>query len=33
MVLAFPSFVLALVFVAVLGPSLSVLVVALVLQW
>jgi peptide/nickel transport system permease protein len=33
MVLAFPSFVLALVFVAVLGPTLSVLVVALGLRF
>jgi peptide/nickel transport system permease protein len=33
MVLAFPSFVLALVFVAVLGPTLSVLVVALSLRF
>jgi peptide/nickel transport system permease protein len=32
-ILAFPSFVLALVFVAVLGPSLSVLVVALGLRF
>jgi peptide/nickel transport system permease protein len=33
MVLAFPSFVLALVFVAVLGPTLDVLVVALSLRF
>jgi peptide/nickel transport system permease protein len=33
MILAFPSFVLALVFVAVLGPTLSVLVVALGLRF
>jgi peptide/nickel transport system permease protein len=33
MILAFPSFVLALVFVAVLGPTLSVLVVALSLRF
>jgi peptide/nickel transport system permease protein len=33
MVLAFPSFVLALVFVAVLGPSLPVLVVALAVRF
>jgi peptide/nickel transport system permease protein len=33
MLLAFPSFVLALVFVAVLGPTLSVLVVALSLRF
>jgi peptide/nickel transport system permease protein len=33
MVLAFPSFVLALVFVAVLGPTLSVLVIALSLRF
>jgi ABC-type dipeptide/oligopeptide/nickel transport system permease component len=33
MVLAFPSFVLALVFVAVLGPTLGVLVIALSLRF